>query len=528
MRAKIFSQFVVAALLLSACNLPFFGSTPPPDNDLTPATSAPIESATLPPVPVDLIGSEPAPGTAVRWYDGSTLVYVPSGKFLMGHGESDNPEHEVFLNGFWIYRTKVTNEMYARCVAAGKCSPPGTDASLPNYTDPALKDRPVVGVTWEQAEKYCRWLDARLPTEAEWEKTARGPNGKIYPWGDAEPTCNLANFANCVGHLSDVFDYPDGRSEYDAFDLTGNAFEWVADWYDPMRYVQSPPSENPTGPETGSVRSVRGSAYVSTADQLRPSIRYFYEPEKFRPDLGFRCVVEDVLNYAPPCTLTPSMGEPFPGGETSGGGTPPEWGCDPPPLNVSVATYCVKKTPYANVDLHGAINVDLGGASCSTSGDLLVCTGSDNQTFHMSACTTCIPTNTPGEATPYCPPGYSYDDAACACVYAGSPGGGIECPPSLAEFSSEQQCCLWSPSVPDVFERPFCDPGYTLDGCMCVSESMEETLRLIFCDNFTVSLPDCSLEHSCTGCSCYTTMKECASHPEQNCWWDPKTNRCKP
>ncbi len=521
MKQKVFAAVVTAAFLLSACTLPFFVQPSPeagPPAEATPtalATSGDL--ATLPAVPVDLLGPEPAAGTKLRWYDGSMLIYVPSGKFIMGHGEPDNPIHEVTLDGFWIYRTKVTNDMYARCVAAGKCSPPGPDAGLPDYTDPSLKDRPVVGVRWEQAEDYCNWMEGRLPTEAEWEKTARGPNGKIYPWGDAAPDCNLANFSGCVGHLSDVLDYPAGMSEYEAFDMTGNAFEWVQDWYDPMYYIQSPPTANPTGPQIGNVRSVRGSAYLSPADRLQPSIRYFYEPEKFRPDLGFRCVIEDALKYAPPCVVTPFVGE-------SGSGTPADFGCEPPPLNVTVATYCQNKKPYANINLNGASDLDTGGASCSPSGDLMVCTGSDNQTFHMSACTTCdVDGGPPSSVPPSCPAGYTYDDAACQCRYTGgSTSVGTICPTGLtALYVPEQQCC----QLPPDGSKPFCDPGYILDGCKCVIVPLMQPFS---CDEFTVSLPDCSKERSCRGCGCYTTLRECVAHANQGCWWDTGTSQCRP
>jgi hypothetical protein len=484
-----------------------------------------MEAATLP--PVDLLGPEPDAGTMLRWYDGSTLVYVPSGEFLMGHGGQDNPEHKVFLDGFWIYRTKVTNDMYARCVAAGKCAPPGPDATLPDYSDPLLKDRPVVGVIWDSAEAYCRWVDGRLPTEAEWEKTARGPDGKLYPWGEAQPACDLANHANCVGHLTNVLDYPAGMSEYQAFDFAGNSFEWASDWYKATYYSESP-AENPTGPEIGDVRSVRGSAYSSPADQVRPSTRYFLEPQTFRPDLGFRCVVENPQDYAPPCEVSPFVGEPATG--TSGSGSPGGTSsCEPPPLNVSVAAYCQKKTPYANVNLNGAVNLDMGGAACSPSGDLYVCTGADNQTFNMSACTTCEPpAAAPGTGSPSCPPGFTYDAAECICTYTsgGTTSGGTICPTGLSMlYIPEQECCqIPLPGASSAVE-PACDPGYVPSGCTCVSGTPGSGGEIQVCDKFTVSLPNCHKESgSCSGCSCYTNEKDCRAH---QCSWDTGLNVCR-
>lgn len=523
MKVKIFSIAVVVVLVLSACTLPFGRQAAPAPVGQPTGQPAVGPGATLPPVP-ELV-QEPAPGTTLRWYDGSLLVYVPSGKFIMGHNGPDNPEHEVFLGGFWIYRTKVTNGMYALCVQAGKCTPPGPDATLPDYTDPRLKDRPVVGVRWAQAEEYCRFMEGRLPTEAEWEKTARGPSGKLYPWGDAQPACNLANFGNCVGHLSNVLNYSEGRSEYDAFDLAGNAFEWVADWYDPVYYSQSP-AENPRGPDVGNVRSVRGSAFSSGAEQLRPSFRYFLEPEKYRPDLGFRCVIEDPLKYAPPCEVTPLVGDP---GGSPDGGTPGGFGptCTPPPLDVSIATYCQKKVPYANVDIHDAVNVDLGGASCTNaSGSLYVCTGSNNQTYNMSACTQCKPPMGGLDIDKVdCPPGYEHQDDPCVCVYNGGPSGGTECPPPFwaALFIPEQQCC--APELPNPANlEPSCPPGYVLDPdhCACVGGNAEDVVgETLSCQEFTVSLPDCTGgSRTCSGCRCYTNEKDCFAHSNDGCRWD--------
>jgi formylglycine-generating enzyme required for sulfatase activity len=447
-----------------------------------------IVPCNLPPeVAEDCASQTQTEGAKLGWYDDSTLVYVPSGIFLMGHGGEDNPVHEVFLDDFWIYQTEVTNGMYGLCVSAGYCTPPGPDPSLPDYADPTLKDHPVVGVTWAQADIYCRWIEARLPTEAEWEKTARGPTGRKYPWGEDQPDCDRLNFNNCVGHLTNVIDYPTGASPYGAFDLSGNAFEWVSDWYKAAYYNESP-SENPPGPESGEVRSVRGSSFESTIDQVRPSTRWFSDPEEFRADLGFRCVVVDAQCFAPPCETSATVGEPYQPG------TPPEEStCEPPPLDVSVVTYCQKKHPYANVDPGDAVITIPEGEDCNPVNDIYVCTGDEEASFEITACSSCIPPapDIPVES-PACPPGYEYDDTTCMCYFTGTTGGlNTDCPTVFSMlFVPEQGCCQsqWTLSI----DEPYCEPGYVPFGCTCIGMLPVEPASVEKCDSVTVTLPLCA------------------------------------
>lgn len=449
----------------------------------------------------------------------------------MGHGGEDNPQHTVKLSGFWVYRTKVTNNMYAMCAAAGKCILPSSDPSFPNYLDPILKDHPIVGVTWDQADMYCKWLDGRLPTEAEWEKAARGTEGNLYPWGDAQPTCDRANHANCVGQLTNVLDYPAGASEYKAFDFAGNSFEWVSDWYKATYYSESP-AEDPTGPDISDVRSVRGSSFSTPADQLLPSSRYFFEPAKFRPDLGFRCVVEHPENYAPPCTVNSFVGDPStgPSGGGPGGSSGSQATCEPPKLDVEVTTFCQKKLPYANVNLNGAVNLDMGGGDCTPSGDLYTCTGSDLQTYSMNACTICTPpTPEPSTADPSCPSGYNYNSANCTCEFTSADTTmGINCPSLLTTvFNAAQQCCQVPLQVAgsSTEEKPSCDPGYIPDGCTCVSGVPQSAEPITSCQEFKVSLPQCGEgDPFCNGCSCYTGARRCAA---AGCFWDKAKGVCR-
>lgn len=188
------------------------------------------------------------------------LVYVPSGEFWMGSGEADSdassdekPRHQVYLDAYWIDQTEVTNAMFAKFaeetdhqtdaekdgwayVWTGKFweKVNGADWQHPRGPDSnlnGLEAHPVVQVSWSDADAYCRWAERELPTEAEWEKAARGTDGRKYPWGDSAPTSSLLNFNNNVGDTTAVGSYPDGASPYDALDMAGNVWEWVADWY---------------------------------------------------------------------------------------------------------------------------------------------------------------------------------------------------------------------------------------------------------------------------------------------------------
>ncbi len=224
------------------------------------------------------------------YVDGSIVVAVPGGPFTMGHGGSDNPEHTVNLSDYWIYQGKVTNAEYGLCVAAGKCKAPDAVDDF-TFNDVTHANDPVVGVTWQQASDYCGFVHGRLPTEAEWEKAARGPDGNIYPWGNNSPVCDYLNFNNCVGKITNVTIYRKGQSYYHALDMEGNVFEWVGDWYDAL-YYKSSAGQDPQGPDAGQVRSVRSSSYKSKIDQIPASTRFYEGPTTHVRTLGFRCVVD--------------------------------------------------------------------------------------------------------------------------------------------------------------------------------------------------------------------------------------------
>ncbi len=233
-------------------------------------------------------------------------VLIPAGPFQMGCapaddlcGDDERPLHEVTLDAYFIDTYEVTNARYAACVDAGACTPPYDTASGTRedyFTNPAFADFPVVNVDWFQAEAFCTWEGKRLPTEAEWEKAARGSDDtRIFPWGDGAPTCDLLNFYDesrdeaCVGDTTAVGSYPAGASPYGVMDLSGNVWEWTNDWYDGGYYSASP-AANPHGPDAGESRVLRGGSWDFFTKYVRASLRYGVNPVGWDNRVGFRCV----------------------------------------------------------------------------------------------------------------------------------------------------------------------------------------------------------------------------------------------
>ncbi len=240
----------------------------------------------------------PTPGiglTQVSKSDGMTMMYVPAGPFTMGsdvNKDDEKPAHTVTLDAFWIDKFEVTNAMYALCVKAGRCSVPIPRTSEKNtsyYGNSQFDNYPVINVSWDAANAYCRWAGRQLPTEAQWEKAARGADGRIYPWGKAEPDKSKLNYAKNVGDTTEAGKYPDGASVYGAMDMAGNVMEWVSDWFDP-KYYSASPKQNPTGPTSGKRHILRGGAWNDESFFVRTSYRAVWDvPELTQNYIGFRC-----------------------------------------------------------------------------------------------------------------------------------------------------------------------------------------------------------------------------------------------
>lgn len=236
----------------------------------------------------------------------SGMIEIPSGSFLMGSATGlagESPVHVVNLSTFWIDAVEVTAAEYALCVRDGLCTTPGEQPGC-NFGLAERADHPINCVDYEGAAAFCNWAGKRLPTEAEWEKSARGPNDqRRFPWGDDDPTflllvdetLRLLNYNNLVGTTTAVGEYADGASPYGVDDLAGNVMEWVADWYNPD-YYDLTPLMDPQGPSSGDQRVARGGHYLAIRDAATVSVRNRVQPASRDPVLGFRCARSD----APP------------------------------------------------------------------------------------------------------------------------------------------------------------------------------------------------------------------------------------
>ena len=219
------------------------------------------------------------------------MVLVPVGEFTMGSEQGDTdeqPVHRVFLDSFYVDAFEVTNGRFAKFVAAIQSEPPWGFA---DQETPVLHaEQPVRWVNWLEATGYCLWAGKRLPTEAEWEKAARGTDGRIYPWGNEPPISAQAVFGLNEGAetVSPIGNRELGRSPYGVHDLAGNLYEWVADWYDEAVYTTNP-TINPRGPVEGAAKVQRGGSYLNNPYRLRAAFRSKGDPTEHAPNVGFRC-----------------------------------------------------------------------------------------------------------------------------------------------------------------------------------------------------------------------------------------------
>jgi formylglycine-generating enzyme required for sulfatase activity len=295
---------VVLLLIVGLLGLPKLFSPPPtatfttvptltvtlePTQTITP-TLSPTETPTLRPT----LTATPFPAEIVD-AQGVSMVFVPAGKFTMGSENGDlneKPVHEVFLDSFYIDKFEVTNAHYRDCVLADGCQAPlqFTSYTRADYYDSSqFDDYPVVYVTWEMAKKYCEWRGARLPTEAEWEKAARGTDKRLYPWG-AGIDASRANYKQNMGDTTAVGSYENGKSPYGAYDMTGNVWEWVADWFQENYYVTlGNNAVNPQGPKSGQEKVLRGGSFYYGDYVSRTSNRGWSGPTDLGAGFGIRC-----------------------------------------------------------------------------------------------------------------------------------------------------------------------------------------------------------------------------------------------
>ena len=282
-------------------------STPllPPTEEMA-ATEEATPTATASPLP-SLPAAAALGDSWVRPLDGMVMVYVPAGSFEMGSNDpfynNERPPHGVEVAAFWLDRTEVTNGRYQKCVDAGVCRPPQEEGSFDRsvyYNDEAYDDYPVIHVDWYRAAAYCNWVGGKLPTEAQWEYAARGPENRRYPWGDG-PDGTRLNYcdANCPlehadptnddGYLdtAPVGTYASGASWCGALDLVGNVWEWVWDWYGFY-----PSEEHPAWLASDMTdRVIRGGAWDTSGDHARCTFRNWFNPAKSHDSIGFRCAI---------------------------------------------------------------------------------------------------------------------------------------------------------------------------------------------------------------------------------------------
>ncbi|MGB0911595.1 MAG: formylglycine-generating enzyme family protein [Nitrospirales bacterium] len=237
-----------------------------------------------------------------------SMILIPAGEFKMGDNEgrrNERPDHVVWLDDYFINRFEVTMSEYQKFLDEHlKLEPPPLWDDGMAFGEGA--DRPAVGVTWEAANKYCRWAGRRLPTEAEWEKAARGTDGRRYPWGHMQPFVDIARYNHGItGWVSYTLTLASvrsgvkgmsirhglktgGKSPYGLYHMSGNAAEWVADWYGRYYYEDSP-KKNPQGPESGDRKVLRGGSWEDEPRRIRVTVRAKAEPEFSDLTIGFRC-----------------------------------------------------------------------------------------------------------------------------------------------------------------------------------------------------------------------------------------------
>ncbi len=236
--------------------------------------------------------------------DPAPMVEIPERSFIRGsvedEGRSDEtPRRKIYLDAFQIDQYEVTNGQYIKfLLATGHKEPFNVYGEGSLLKVDGISRLPVVQVTWHDAADYCRWAGKRLPTEAEWEKAARGTKGQVYPWGESPATSHLANFDrdwDDKNTLLPIGSLPEGMSPYEAYDMAGNVREWVQDWY-AHDYYQTSPNRNPKGPKSGILKVLRGGSWHSFDADIRAAARGKGGFALKTHGVGFRCARDKELN----------------------------------------------------------------------------------------------------------------------------------------------------------------------------------------------------------------------------------------
>jgi sulfatase modifying factor 1 len=235
----------------------------------------------------------------------SDEILFPSGEFVMGSPEGlgqadEHPAHKVYLDSFYIDRNEVTGKDFEAYLEANLKQHPTITGWWDRKVRPDMSDKPVIGLRWERCLNYCQWRGKRLPTEAEWERAAKGLTNRIHPWGNEPATQKMANFGRCCfimkGEiLQKTGYYEDGKTPEGVYDMGGNIAEWVHDWYD-KNYYESSPYKNPKGPDKGKYHTIRGGAWNSVSDYMRSSNRYGHDDAKDFYGIGCRCARSAILD----------------------------------------------------------------------------------------------------------------------------------------------------------------------------------------------------------------------------------------
>jgi len=328
-------MFITLSIILSSCSNSVSPGINDAENSITEIPTIvevvkPSETPTILPTATDIPPSptsEPTPiptETSIPNYrisekDQSEQIYIPAGEFIMGTKDTDAqhtldngvaypevPMHTLYLDGYWIDKYEVTNARYALCVADGSCTAPWVNFSNTRqeyYGNPEFHNYPVIMVDWWQANTFCKWAGGHLPSEAEWEKAARGTDGRRYPWGNEAITSDKANFCdvNCTrGHANPAFDdgyadtapvgsFPNGASPYGLMDMAGNVWEWTRSIPSPYPYDPNDGREA----EDGYQYIWRGGPWSNGIWWIRATLRYKSVPKYWYENLGFRCAASN-------------------------------------------------------------------------------------------------------------------------------------------------------------------------------------------------------------------------------------------